>query len=186
MGRSWRRLRRSLRRVGDGLRRVFSGSSRGSHSRHKLRRSKVKVRSSGPELDFGSGDTWSWSLRIYDDHHLMGVIQAASPLSCMTIVEPFFADGGRPLDQYKVLICCTSTGKKLKVGQRTFAKLKNASEDESAVKLLSFLNEHFDRDLGELTDSSSVTVMIDGEGEIVDSTALLRKVFGQRRETERA
>ena len=168
---------RELRRSARKLFAKGGGSSRPHASSRHLKRKKMKVRRSDPTLSFTIGSSWAWSLRIYEERSLIGIMQAASPFACLAKVGPFFATGGEPRPPFKVLIRCNANHRLLKLDRRSMAHFADDGDGPPSDEGLRRLSDYFQRDLTKVADSTSVTVMTDGEGEIIDSVALLRRVI---------
>jgi hypothetical protein len=143
-----------------------------------LRRKRIRIRGDSPELSFNVGGTWAWSLRVYQGSELAGVMQAASPLTCLTVLSPYFEQGRSPQAPYKLLIRCNSSKRQLKIDRRIFDRLAGHHQGDRTDQTLALLADHFERDPSSLGDSTCVTVMTDRDGEVVDSTALLHRAFG--------
>jgi len=143
-----------------------------------MHRSRIRVkRKPGPDLRFDHDSPWGWALKIYDEKHLLGTMQASTPVSCFEVVAPYFAGNRHPKPNYKILICCNANHRQLKIDRATFDHLSQALNDPTNDNLLQFFGHHFDRNLDKIKDSSSLTVMVDDTNEVVDSPALLKTVF---------
>ncbi len=180
--RFWRKLtggrhqhrRRSLEEKLDLVPRANDGAA-GEELRTRLTKHRVRVRhSETTALHFGREEPWSWSLKVLEESDVIGVVYASTPISCLALVAPYFAAGGEPREPFKVLVSCTANHRALKVDRLFWPHLAEVDSPATAA----FLANHFGRDLSRLADRSSVTVMVDGRHEVVDSRALFRRVFG--------
>ncbi len=170
-----RKRRRSslLRRL---LRRLNLGGGGGS----SLAKSSKRVRRARPstDLSFNMESSWAWSIRVYGEDRLLGTMHAASPYALVGYLEEYFVDYGRPGPDYSLHLCCNLSGKKLKLGPSVVAKLGADGDDESRRGLLQSFDRHFDRHMKQFGDSTSVSVMTDELGNILNSKQLLARVFG--------
>lgn len=172
------RIKKKIREVWKALWLKSRSPSNGNSHQKKLHRSRIRVkRKAGPDLRFDHDNTWGWALKIYDQKRLLGSMQASTPVSCLEVVAPHFSGHRQPNPTYKILICCNANHRQLKLDRATFDHLSRSLEDPSGDTLLEFFGKHFERDLDKIKDSSSVTVMVDENSEIIDSTALLKTVF---------
>ena len=119
----------------------------------------MKVRRADHNLSFTIDSAWAWSLRVYEEHRLIGIMQASSPFACLAKVEPFFAAGGEPKPPFKVLICCNANHRRLKLDRGCMARLADSGDGLPSDRVLEHLGDYFQRDLSKVADSTSITVM---------------------------
>ncbi len=175
-------LRDSIKKMMREIRRAVWIKSRSpaKGNRHKghLHRSRIRVKKkAGPDLRFDHDSPWGWSLKIYNQEHLLGTMQASTPVSCFEVIAPYFAGNRQPNPEYKILICCNANHRQLKLNRATFERLNKTLNDPAGDQILEFFGDHFERDLYKIKDSSSVTVMVDENNEVVDTISLLKTVF---------
>ncbi len=122
--------------------------------------------------------SWAWSVRVYGEDRLLGTMHAASPYALVGYLEEYYVNYGGPAPDFSLHLCCNLSGKKLKLDPRMIAKLGADDDDESGRELLRTFDSHFDRHMEQFGSSSSVSVMTDELGNILNSKELLARVFG--------
>lgn len=171
-------LRQISKAVGKQLRwitpKLCAVVSRGASGR---RRRKVR-RQRGAGLRFKEEFRWAWALHAYKGEELLGVMQAASPLPLMFVVEDYVFGQGDPVPPYRAELVHARSGRRIGLDSRLMGRSgRPTSAEERLARICAeddSLFEHVSRHL----DSTCVTVMVDERGEVVSSISVFGRVFG--------